>query len=82
MEGVEWNIGRHPNGKYSVTVVSTAAVQNLNPGTLIHCEIRITGTGYVRRESLLYYPESDYDNGSERNLKINVIIILSLFLIV
>lgn len=48
------------NGKYSAFVVAAANATSLTPGSLIHCEMRIPGTGYVKRKALLYYPPGNY----------------------
>ncbi|GJQ76183.1 hypothetical protein Trydic_g1926 [Trypoxylus dichotomus] len=56
LESVEWTTKKHSNGKFSVTVTSTIKSSKLDYGSLIFCELRIPGTGYVKRESLLYYP--------------------------
>ncbi|KAF2893337.1 hypothetical protein ILUMI_12836 [Ignelater luminosus] len=58
LQAIEWSTSRLRNGRYSVTVVSSAFLNKLNPGSLIHCELRIPGTGYVKRKSMLYYPPS------------------------
>lgn len=44
------------NGKYTVFVIAVADAAVLVPGSLIHCEMRIPGTGYVKRKAMLYYP--------------------------
>ncbi|CAH1363973.1 uncharacterized protein [Tenebrio molitor] len=56
LQTLEWNTSKHPNGRFSVFVVANALVESLAPGSLIHCELRIPGTGYVKKRSLLYYP--------------------------
>lgn len=53
---IEWNTRLHENGRFSVFVIGAADVTDLIPGSLIHCEMRIPGTGYVKRKALLYYP--------------------------
>lgn len=59
LQTLEWNTSRHPNGRFSVFVVAHALVESLAPGSLIHCELRIPGTGYVKKRSLLYYPTGE-----------------------
>nr|CAI5857561.1 unnamed protein product [Callosobruchus analis] len=41
---------------------------NLKPGTLIGCELRIPGTGYVKIKSHLFYP-----GGKTPNIYINLL---------
>ncbi|CAG9813524.1 unnamed protein product [Phaedon cochleariae] len=50
---------KHNTRLFSSYVIATAPTKTLNPGTLILCEVRIPGTGYVRIKSLLYYPEGN-----------------------
>lgn len=75
LEGVEWNMGKHPNGKYSIMTKSLALVDELQAGSLIHCEIRIPGTGYVRKESLLYYPEVDNSDACQSVLSVKEMVV-------
>lgn len=57
----EWDIKRNPdNRKYTMFIVGTDKVSELDPGTLIHCELKIPGTGYVKLKSFLYYPQCEY----------------------
>lgn len=56
LEAVEWSTSRLNNGRYSVTVITSVLASDLNSGTLIHCELRIPGTGYMKRKTMLYYP--------------------------
>ncbi|ENN70680.1 hypothetical protein YQE_12625, partial [Dendroctonus ponderosae] len=54
----EWDIKRNPdNRKYTMFIVGTNKISELDPGTLIHCELKIPGTGYVKLKSFLYYPQ-------------------------
>ncbi|KAJ8970732.1 hypothetical protein NQ317_017390 [Molorchus minor] len=46
LPSVQWDMTKHPNGRYSVYVVSSVLNETLRPGTLVHCELRIPGTGY------------------------------------
>lgn len=62
LEAVEWSTSRLANGRYSVTVVSSGFLDKISPGSLVHCELKIPGTGYVKRKSMLYYPPSKYFN--------------------
>ncbi|XP_030766303.1 uncharacterized protein LOC115890260 isoform X2 [Sitophilus oryzae] len=55
---VEWDVKKNPNtGKYTVFIVGVDHLAELEPGTLIHCELKIPGTGYVKLKTLLYYPD-------------------------
>lgn len=56
LEAIEWNTMRHSDGKFSVFSVATADVENLIAGSMFYCDLRIPGTGYVRRKQMLYYP--------------------------
>ncbi|GLV44653.1 uncharacterized protein CBL_20564 [Carabus blaptoides fortunei] len=56
MEVVEWTKSRHPNGRYDLSIVVSAPVDELMPGEIIDCELRIPGTGYVKKKSIIYYP--------------------------
>ncbi|KAF5272430.1 hypothetical protein FQA39_LY07898 [Lamprigera yunnana] len=60
LQTVHWITSRLSSGSYSITVITTIATDKINPGSLIHCELRIPGTGYVKRKSLLYYSPSEY----------------------
>lgn len=65
MEGIEWNVSKHANGKFSVYMIATSKVSRLEPGSLINCEIKIHGTGYIKRKTLLYYPKDfEKDEGT------------------
>ncbi|KAF7279927.1 hypothetical protein GWI33_006598 [Rhynchophorus ferrugineus] len=56
---VEWDIKKNPdNGKFSIFIIGTDRVSELQPGSLIHCELKIPGTGYVKLKTLLYYPDT------------------------
>ncbi|KAJ8925393.1 hypothetical protein NQ315_009225 [Exocentrus adspersus] len=55
---VQLDISKHPNGRFTVFIVSSVLAEILHPGALVHCELRIPGTGYVKIKSLLYYPQS------------------------
>ncbi|KAF5308149.1 hypothetical protein FQR65_LT06329 [Abscondita terminalis] len=56
LQAVEWSTSRLSTGRYSVTVVTSVLLTKISPGSLVHCELRIPGTGYVKRKSMLYYP--------------------------
>lgn len=53
---LEWKTRLLKNGRYSVSVVAAADARVLAAGSLVYCEMRISGTGYVKRKALLYYP--------------------------
>lgn len=57
---VHWDINKNQNGRYSVSVIATVASELINPGTIISCELRIPGTGYVKIKNILYYPSRKY----------------------
>ncbi|XP_023310601.1 uncharacterized protein LOC108908849, partial [Anoplophora glabripennis] len=59
---IQWDISKHSNGRISMFVVTSVLAANLDPGNMIHCELRIPGTGYVKIKSLLYYPEVTVEN--------------------
>ncbi|KAK5647644.1 hypothetical protein RI129_002536 [Pyrocoelia pectoralis] len=61
MEAIEWSTSKLPSGRYSLTTTSTVPLDILSPGSLIHCDLRIPGTGYIKRKSMLYYPLSKND---------------------
>ncbi|XP_017769195.1 PREDICTED: uncharacterized protein LOC108557265, partial [Nicrophorus vespilloides] len=57
LEAIEWDTVRHQeDGRFSSFIVATANLDDLDPGDLINCELRIPMTGYVKRKSLIYYP--------------------------
>nr|XP_022909715.1 uncharacterized protein LOC111420896 isoform X1 [Onthophagus taurus] len=58
LEPVEWSTKKHADGKFSLQQTSTIQVNKLEFGSLVFCEMRIPGTGYIKRQTLLYYPES------------------------
>ncbi|KAK9877507.1 hypothetical protein WA026_018616 [Henosepilachna vigintioctopunctata] len=60
---MQWDTIRTSSGRFSVHITATAAFKSIAPGSLIHCELRISGTAYVKRKTLLYYPEA-LRNGS------------------
>ncbi|KAG5890146.1 hypothetical protein JTB14_010164 [Gonioctena quinquepunctata] len=59
LQTVERDISKHQSGRYSLFIVASALRETLIPGSIIRCELRIPGTGYVKIKSLLYYPEGD-----------------------
>nr|XP_015836856.1 PREDICTED: uncharacterized protein LOC660111 isoform X2 [Tribolium castaneum] len=81
LQTLEWNTSRHPNGRFSVFVVAHAMVDSLVPGSLIHCELRIPGTGYVKKRSLLYYPTAQTGCGRALDsCSAQLVLILSLLI--
>lgn len=56
---LEWKTRLLKNGRYSVSVVAAADAKVLAAGSLVYCEMRISGTGYVKRKALLYYPSGE-----------------------
>ncbi|XP_060520125.1 uncharacterized protein LOC132698195 isoform X2 [Cylas formicarius] len=59
MSIMEWDVKKDPDtGRYTIFIVATEKVSELDLGTLIHCELKIPGTGYVKIKSLLYYPDT------------------------
>ncbi|XP_050316388.1 uncharacterized protein LOC126750720 isoform X2 [Anthonomus grandis grandis] len=81
---IEWDLKKNPiTERYSMSIVGTHKLNELDPGTLIHCELKIPGTGYVKLKSLLYYPEYNSENGSGRNCGvIEVLVTLALNMLV
>ncbi|XP_074035857.1 uncharacterized protein [Leptinotarsa decemlineata] len=59
---VQWDISKHTSGRYSLYIIATALRETLKLGSMIRCELRIPGTGYVKIKSLLYYPEVPQGN--------------------
>ncbi|KRT82661.1 Immunoglobulin, partial [Oryctes borbonicus] len=74
LESVEWTTQKHSNGKFSVAVTSTIKSSKLDYGSLIFCELRIPGTGYVKRKSLLYYPPGMQCFGNNLFIEITVFV--------
>lgn len=72
---LEWNTRVFKNGRFSVSVVAAADASVLAAGSLIYCEMRIPGTGYVKRKAILYYPA-----GKKRKVLKNDVKISFLFL--
>lgn len=68
LQPIQWNTRLNPSGRYSVFTVATAEVNVLTAGSLIHCEMRIPGTGYVKRKALLYYPAGKQINYAQNLL--------------
>ncbi|XP_050504497.1 uncharacterized protein LOC114330367 isoform X1 [Diabrotica virgifera virgifera] len=56
---LHWDVDRHTSGRFSTYITATVNRKSLIIGSLIHCELRIPDTGYVKIGSLLYYPEVD-----------------------
>lgn len=61
LQAVEWSTSRLPTGRYSVTITTSILLNKIAAGSLVHCELKIPGTGYVKRKSMLYYPPSEYE---------------------
>ncbi|CAG9762369.1 unnamed protein product [Ceutorhynchus assimilis] len=54
----EWDLKRNPDTqKFTMFITGTEKISDLDLGMLIHCELKIPGTGYVKLKSLLYYPD-------------------------
>ncbi|VEN50990.1 unnamed protein product [Callosobruchus maculatus] len=62
LQTVHWDISKTNGGRYNVYIVATERTANLKPGTLIGCELRIPGTGYVKIKSHLFYPVGKAQN--------------------
>lgn len=65
MEAVEWTKSRHQSGKYDLSIVVSVPLQYLRPGDIVDCELRIPGTGYVKKKSIIYYPPLEKNTGKE-----------------
>lgn len=62
LHAVHWDVTRHPDGKYSAYIVASTSKETLNLGTVIGCELRISGTGYVKIGRVLYYSGGTFYN--------------------
>lgn len=58
LDAVEWSTARLPSGRYSLTTTTSVVLDSISPGSLVHCDLKIPGTGYVKRKTMLYYPIS------------------------
>lgn len=56
LEVVEWIKSKHQSGRYDISIIASASMVNVTPGDIFDCEMRIPGTGYVKKKSLIYYP--------------------------
>ncbi|KAL1512710.1 hypothetical protein ABEB36_002254 [Hypothenemus hampei] len=54
----QWDIKKNPETrKYTMFIVGTEKLSEIDPGTLVFCELKIPKTEYVKIKSLLYYPD-------------------------
>ncbi|KAB0804357.1 hypothetical protein PPYR_01327 [Photinus pyralis] len=56
LDAVEWSTSRLPSGRFSLTTTTSVLLDTISPGSLVHCDLKIPGTGYVKRKTMLYYP--------------------------
>ncbi|XP_018328897.1 uncharacterized protein LOC108739484 [Agrilus planipennis] len=56
LQPIQWGTSKEQNGRYTMTLTASTFIETLDAGSVISCELRIPGTSYSKRKTLLYYP--------------------------